>query len=87
MSAGVFTESVTQLPDTIYVVTKKQGVHLRQQIAVESEQAARQWLEQQIGSDRAFQGELHWKEYNKTVVESSEGEVYGHVEAVNTLQE
>jgi len=84
MSTGVVESSTETLPDTVYVATKKLGVHPRKQIAVGSEKSARKWLEQQISGDRVLQGELYWKEYKKTVVESSEGEVYGHIQEIPT---
>jgi len=85
MSVGIVGATSEPLPETVYVVTKKLGIHPREQIAVTDEQTVRQWLERHIGSDRALDGELHWKEYNKTVVESSDGDVYGHIEEVDTL--
>jgi len=79
MSTGV----VETLPETVYVATKKLGVHPREQIAVRKESTARQWLAEQIAKDRVF-GEFYWQEYKKTVAESSEGEVYGHIQEIPT---
>lgn len=71
------------LPETVYVVTKKLGVRPRQQIVVTSEDTARQWLTEKIEIDRDMD-DFDWYEYDKTVAESADGEVYGHFQEVST---
>lgn len=83
MSTGVIDSPTQTLPDTVYVCTKKLGVHPRKQIAVTSEDTAQQWLTEQIEMDRVF-GDFQWREYKKTVAESPDGDVYGHIQEVPT---
>lgn len=87
MSTGVIASSGEQLPETVYVCTKKLGIEPRKQIAVQNESIARKWLRDEIIHDLAMSESFQWKEYDKLVAESDDGEVYGHIQEVPTATE
>ncbi len=82
MSTGAIDATGDQLPETVYVCTKKLGVNPREQIVVTSEQAAYDWLGTKIEADDAMGG-FEWNQYKKVVAEGDD--VYGHIQQVETL--